>query len=121
MADLRLGLESHDLVFEGNDFQLTQTESESLAQRLKIKLLSYQGDWFLDQTEGIPYYQSILGKPRAKETIDAIFKSAILEEPEVIQIKSFESSLDNVNRIYSLDFIVLSENGQEQIPIELSF
>ena len=119
MPDLKLN-DSHDLSFVDGDFQITTTESESLAQRLLVKLYTFQGEWFLNTNLGVPYYQSILGKGRAKETIDNIFKQKILEEPEVIQVQTFESTLDTQNRIYSLTFQVKSENGIETIPVELN-
>lgn len=108
-----------DLEFDGHDFKLTSTESESLAQRLKVKLLTYQEEWYLDVEEGIPYFQSILGKNRAKETIDLIFKNAILSEPEVVNIISFESTI-SPQRIYQLRFTVRSLDGDEGVPVELT-
>lgn len=119
MTDLKLSSPEHDLVFENGDFVLTKVESESLAQRLKIKLLTFQGEWFLDGELGIPYYQSILRKGVSKATVDSIFLRAISEEPEVSQILEFSSSFDNLNRSYSLTFSVLSENDPEPIPIEI--
>lgn len=119
MPDLKLDDDTHDLAFVNGDFQITQEESESLKQRLIIKLLTFQEEWFLDTTLGTPWYQSILGKNRAKETIDSILKSSILSEPEVIQIESFKSSIDKSNRIYSLNFRVRSTNATESIPVEL--
>lgn len=116
--DIKLNRE-HDLEFDGNDLKLTSTESESLAQRLIVKLRTFQGEWFLDVNEGIGYYQSILGKNRAKETIDLIFKNAILSEPEVVNIISFESSI-SPQRVYQLRFKVRSLNGDEGIPVELT-
>lgn len=110
----------HDLDITSGDFTLTETESESLRQRLVIKLLTFQGEWFLNQNEGIPYYQSILGKNRAKETIDTIFKTAILNTPDVISLDSFQSSIDNRTRAYSLSFRVRSNNANEPIPVELT-
>lgn len=115
--DIKLNTD-HDLDFDGEDLKLTSTESESLAQRLKVKLRTFKEEWFLDVDEGIPYYQSIFGKNRAKETIDIIFKNAILAEPEVVHILSFNSTI-SPQRIYHLSFTVLSENGGEGIPVDL--
>lgn len=110
----------HDIGIVSNDFTLTETESESLKQRLIIKLLTFQGEWFLNQNEGLPYYQSILGKNRAKETIDTIFKTAILDTPDVISLDSFQSSIDNLTRGYTMSFRVRSNNADEPIPIKLT-
>lgn len=109
----------HDLEFTDNDLRLTETESESLAQRLKIKLLTFRGEWFLNTQEGIPYYQRIFRKNTPKETIDAVFKQAILSEPEVIQLNEFNSSINRQFRIYRLNFIVRSSNSDEPIPVEI--
>lgn len=110
---------SHDLEFSGGDLSLTTNESQSLAQRLRVKLLTFRGEWFLDTNEGIPYFESIFGKNRAKQTIDVIFKRAILAEPEVISIVSFNSTI-NPNRIYELRFTVRSSNSEESIPVDLT-
>lgn len=120
MPDLKLN-DSHDLMFVDGDLVLTKTESESLAQRLKIKLLSFEGDWFLNLNEGIPYHQKIFLKQTPKATIDLIFKRAILEEEDVLALLEFSSTIDARYRIYSLNFKIRSANGVETIPVELSF
>lgn len=119
MFDLKLDEDTHDIIYEDGDFQLTPTESQSLAQKLRIKLLTFMGEWYLNEEEGIPYYQSIFGKNRAKETIDNIFKVAILEEPDVISLMEFRSSIDVKRRVYRMDFKVRSENDDEPIPITI--
>jgi len=116
--DIKLSTLDHDIEFDGSDFTLTQTESEGLAQRLRVKLKTFAGEWFLDVNEGIPYYESILGKRRAKETIDIIFQNAILEEPEVISLSSFESEI-TPQRIYKMRFTVRPSDGDEGIPVDL--
>ncbi len=119
MPDLRLQEDTHDLYFIDNDLVITTEESDSLRQRLIVKLYTFQEEWYLDTTLGTPWYQQIFGKNRSKETIDSIFKQSILEEPEVLQIESFQSSIDRASRIYSLSFRVRSSNAEESIPVEL--
>ncbi len=120
MPDLLLGDDTHDLVFINGDFQLTSNESESIRQKLIIKFLSYRGEWFLDTELGVPYFQSILGKSRSKETIDVIFQNAILEEPDVLEVSEFRSTIDKTNRIYKMSFTVRTTNDSEAVPIELT-
>ncbi len=119
MPDLLLDYDAHDLLIEGGDFKVTTSEADSLKQRLIVKLYTYLGEFYLDTTIGIPYYQRIFKKGTAKATIDSIFLQAILSEPEVIQVESFESSVDRASRIYSLSFRVRSSNESESIPIEI--
>lgn len=116
--DLVLSDPKHDILIKDGDFQLTQDTCESLRQRLIIKLLSFRADWYLDLTSGVPYYESILGRPRAKETIDIIFKEAILNTPDVIEITEFKSTITK-DRFYKLNFKVRSECTKEIIPVEL--
>jgi len=114
--------DNHDieLLFQERDFGLTKTESESLKQRLLIKLLTYQGEWFLDKSEGVPYYQSILGKRRAKESIDMIFKNKILSTRGVVSLESFSSNIDQTTREYRMSFRVVSDNKKEVVSVELT-
>ena len=114
--DIRLD-DNHDIAFNGKDFKLTGTVAESLAQRLKIKLLTFYGEWFLDSTEGIDYYGSIYGKNRSKQAIDTLFMTKILEEDDVTSIASFESEIDKVTREYNLSFNVLTTDTSETVPV----
>ena len=93
----------------GSEF--TTSTSENLAQRLKIKLLTFFGEWFLDGTIGIDYFGQIFGKNRSKQSVDAIFQAEILKEKEVLQITSFNSTLNQQTRVYSLVFEVKTRDG----------
>jgi len=117
MADIKLG-NDHDIVFDGNDFSVTKTKDETLQQRLKVKLLTFLEEWYLDRGLGVPWFQRIFQKGTSKETVDIILKRKIAEEPEVISIQEFSSTLDNRNRTYRLSFVVKSESSKESIPIE---
>ncbi len=120
MPDLRLDTTEHDILLGDDlDFQLTETEDESLAQRLKVKLLTFQGEWFLDSEEGMPWISDVFGKNRSLQAINSLLQDQILEEPEVIQIVSFSSTLDNSNRVLSISFTVQSDTSDEVIPVEL--
>lgn len=91
--------------------QFTTSTSENLAQRLKIKLLTFFGEWFLDGTIGIDYFGQVFGKNRSKQSVDAIFQAEILKEKEVLQITSFNSTLNQQTRVYSLVFEVKTRDG----------
>lgn len=83
----------------------TQPLTQTVAQRLKIRLLTHLNEYFWDTTYGVPYFQRILGvKQKSKAAVDLIFNQKILEEPGVKEITYFSSTF--VNRVYTLTFQV---------------
>ena len=88
----------------------TQERTEVVAQRLFILLRSFQGEWFLNTTYGIPYFQNILGFKISKARVDSIFQQKILAEQGVAEIVSFDSTI--ARRGYSLSFSVKVLSGE---------
>lgn len=109
MTDLRL--KDGDLVINGFDLSLTESQSESLAQRLSIKLQFFKGEWFLDINFGVPYFQEIFVKPVIQSAIDAIFKSQILATPDVAVLTRYTSQINRIKRTLSVAFTVKTTSG----------
>ena len=89
----------------------TQTRVDVVAQRLRIRLLTFREEWFLDTGYGVPYFQSILGRKVKKSAVDLIFQREILAENGVKELTFFESTFEN--RKYSLSFRVKVTTGEE--------
>lgn len=117
--DFKLDPLEHDILWNNGPLTkdyTTQPHTETVGQRLKIRLLTFMGEWFLDTTYGVPYWQRLLGvKQTSKSAIDLIFQTQILSEPGVKEIVSFESTFRN--RQYSLTFRVKVVTGQITAPI----
>lgn len=109
--DILLDEVTHDAIFVNGETPVTDGISDSLKQRLKIKLLTFKGEWFLNTNYGTPYFQQIFGKRRSKASIDIIFRELIQEDEDVINIIKFESSLSG-DRTYTLSFSVRSRTGE---------
>lgn len=97
---------------------VTNTRSLTVAQRLRIRLLTFREEWFLDTSYGVPYYQEILGLKPGKTKVDQIFQEQILLEEGVKEITSYQSSF--VNRKYSAVFRVRITTGEETEEITLN-
>lgn len=112
----------HDIVWNNGPLTkeyVTSPYTQTVAQRLKIRLLTFQEEWFLDTTYGVPYFQRILGKKKVtKSSIDLIFQEQILLETGVKEIVSFTSTFSN--RQYSMTFQVRVVNGEVTAPINVS-
>lgn len=95
----------------------TQPLTDTVRQRLLIRLRCFQEEWFMDTTYGIPYYQNILGKKTTKEAVDLIFQTAILSEVGVKEIVSFTSTF--AKRNYTATFTVKVVTGGVTQPLTI--
>lgn len=112
MSDLRLDTTTGDLLISNFDLSVTDSSSESLAQRLSIKLKFFKGEWFLNLGFGIPYYQDILKKNVSQALVDSILKEQILSTPGVVQLTSYSSDFNQSLRIYTVTFKVTNTEGE---------
>ena len=101
MNDIKVDLNTHDLVIEDGDLILLNSEAEVSRQTLKINLLFFQGEWFLDLDYGIPYIQRILTKGATKQIIDTIIKNAIRRSYQIQSIETFTSEIKGEEYIVS--------------------
>ena len=118
--DLLLDPVTHDIVFVNGTSPVTQTQSEVVAQRLKITLYTFLGEWFLDTSVGVPYFQQIFGKVRSKAAIDVIFQRIIAADEGVIEIRSFSSVMGTASRGYEMTFSVRVGVDEVTDPITIS-
>lgn len=110
--DLLLDKNTNDLVWANGALttsQTTQPLTETVAQRLKIRLLTWRAEWFLDLGYGVPY-MDVIGKKVPKSRVDSILQQEILAERGVKEIVSFTSTLQN--RQYSASFRVKVGTGE---------
>ena len=113
--DIKLNSETGDVLLSTTNTittpVFTTTTSENLAQRLKIRLQTFKGEWFLDGTIGIDYFNQIAGKNRSKAAVDAIIQAEILKEQEVLQITAYSSVVDKTSRKITIQFTVRTVDG----------
>jgi hypothetical protein len=118
--DILLNGDTKDAVFLNGQCPVTDEARQSTAQRLTIKLRTFQGEWFVDEEYGIPYIGKIMGRGRKKSSIDTIFQQAILEEPYIASIASFTSDIDAATRTYSAVFTAITNMGETTEPITIN-
>lgn len=115
--DLLLDQITNDLVISNRDFKFTQEMPEELRQRLGIKLRTFQEEWFIDTTYGVPYMQQIISQARNKEDVDIIMLGEIREEDGVDSVRNYVSTWDKYDRTYSFTADVITSAGN--IPIAI--
>jgi hypothetical protein len=108
MADIKLQ-ENNDIAW--NDFRWTDDNAESVAQKIKLRLLKYFGEYFLDIEQGVPYFQTILKKGVSKDYVDTLFIDTITETTGVLSLDTFESILDGGSGVYQFSFVATTVEG----------
>ena len=86
--DLALGNE-HDLFVTNQDLTLTTIENE-VTQDLSIRLQFILNEWFLDNSVGVPYPQTIFKKNTNISTIYSIFINEIKNKDNIKEITSLK-------------------------------
>ncbi|BET62841.1 hypothetical protein [Yersinia similis] len=83
-----------DIITHGTQFA---TGKEATRQAMICCLRLFLGEYFLNATEGTPWFQSILGKT-SQDIAEANIKQRLLAAKGVLTINRFEMDLDMKNR-----------------------
>jgi len=112
---------NNDLLIVDGDLVLVDGNRDEVIQELNIRLNFFLGEWFLDVTAGIPYFQTILKKGTSIQTVNGIFIREINAVEEVNDILDFQATFDGESRVYRVDFKVDTIygiiTGSEEISI----
>lgn len=96
MADLKLD-ETGDLAFE--DGQLVVIDGpEATAQRLRLKLSTWLGEWYLDERVGVPFVRDWLVKNPNLRLITSQVQELVLADPGVRAINRMALDFNRADR-----------------------
>ena len=101
---------SNDLYLLNGQIAVIQDGNEVL-QNVRTRLLTYQAEWFLDTTAGVPYLQSILIKPANLSATESLIKSEILQTPGVEGLSSFGLEFNKTTRTLNINFTARTTFG----------
>lgn len=126
MADFALNFDAKafgtpaygDLVWQNGDVALTSpTASGTTDQTLQLicnRLRLYLGEWFLDTTQGTPWYQQIFVHNTERSAIDAALQDVILGTPGVMVLTKYQAVAYPAERRYTVTFTVTTQTGGVQ-------
>jgi hypothetical protein len=102
----------HDLKLVNGQLVFLEKGLRATAQRLKIRLLFFLGEWYLDQRQGVPYWESVLVKNPNIDSIKAMFRRVIVNTPGIAGVDEISISFDRQNREAFLSFEAVTDDGQ---------
>lgn len=83
-----------DYVFGQSAKSFLVNTPEAVAQAIYTRLMLWKGEWFLDETEGTPYTDEIVGHV-SNDSSDVAIRQRILDTPGVTEIVSYGSNVVN--------------------------
>jgi hypothetical protein len=98
-----------DLHMENGQFVYLDEGPDMLAQRIRSRLLWWQGEWYLDQRQGTPW-SKILGKTRAS-FVEAKLRDLIERMPGVAAVNSLTVTIDAAARSAAIACEVTAVEG----------
>lgn len=82
-----------------------------IAQQIAIRLRFFKGEWFLNQNEGTPWMQRILGKkPNSRRVLNTIRK-VISTTPYVLDVIDLEMTFTADKRSAAISFKAVTSYG----------
>jgi hypothetical protein len=116
MSDILLDRDSHDLAVIDGDLQLVRGV-DLIRQRLKQRILTISGEWFLDENIGLPWFQEFSQKGIDDERVKAAILRVIAETQGVSEVVEFDMSLDRRARKLMVSFRVTTTLGDIALEV----
>lgn len=92
-VDLKLSRD-HDLALsKTGDVELVDG-IHRIKQQIKVTLLTFLGEWFLDDTWGVPYLEKIMVKSPSRAEIENVIRAKVRDVPGVTAVPHVQVEID---------------------------
>lgn len=106
-----------DAVFGGGQSAFYRDTPEAPAQAVQTRLALFEGEWFLDTTEGMPWQTKVLGS-NTSATRDPAIRERILGTEGVSEIAAYSSSRDPDTRAFTVTATITTAYGETTVTTE---
>lgn len=114
--DILLNSEGDLFISPKGDIEL----KDSVAQKIRIKLLWFEGEWRWDTEEGMPYRSSLLTKNPDTDYFEGVVRGKIFEVEEITEVKEVTITFDSSTRTAVIKYVALTdlETIKEEVNIK---
>lgn len=85
--DLQIDPDTRDLILANGDLVLVK-DGAAIRQEAQIRMGFFLGEWFLDQTQGVPYFQDIFVKAPNLSAIKTVLSDEVLKTVGISSLTS---------------------------------
>lgn len=102
--------ETGDMVFGRSQADYWRDVPEAVAQVAQSRLELFQGEWFLDLSDGTPWRTQVLGKFTGS-TRDMVIRARLLGTPGLESLDAYSSAVDRDSRAFSASAAITTQYG----------
>ena len=92
----------------------------SVAQKIRIKLLWFEGEWKWNREEGMPHRESLVIKNPDTDYYESIVRAKIFEVDEVTEVKDVSITYDTKTREAVIKFTAITDYETIKEEVKLS-
>jgi len=96
-----------------------QTGTAEIDQKIRAVLQTNKGEWFLDTTQGVPYFTDIFIKNASAQVVGSAITAALKRIPEVIEVSEMSVVIDRSARTSAVSFRARTTDGTSLIQEEI--
>lgn len=91
--------------------------AEAVGQHVRQRLMTFEGEWFLDTTVGMTWLTEVMGRQYDPALAEALVKAHIMATDGVISIDTFSVSFAKVQRNLIVSSVYISTDYDEVVRI----
>ena len=120
MRSLALAPQRNSFIRENHGFRITQSELEYLAQKVRSVISIFLGEYFIDQSLGIPYIPETDMKTGHRAILETALRTKIVAIKGIRKLVHFVSVYEPGSRKLYIDFVAETD-ANEILELEEDF
>lgn len=103
---------TNDLALEGGRLVLVRGDEEK-ASKIRARLALWLGEWFIDTSEGVPWYGLVLGQKPDLAIVKRLVTTIILSVPGVATVDEMNATYAGDSREVDVTWRATSDSGEQ--------
>lgn len=108
---------TNDLFLRPDGSLAVAREAEAVGQHVRQRLQTFEGEWFLDTTAGVPWLDEVLGASYDPALAESLVKAEILETQGVTEITTFSVRFNRATRGLVIDEVVVLTEYDDEVSV----
>lgn len=92
----------------------------SVAQKIRIRLLWFEKEWRWNKEEGLPYFTHLLKKNPDIDYCESVVREKIFQVTEVVDVKDVRITFDSKTRMAAIYYVALTDEETIKEEVKIS-